>query len=115
VTPNPDHALWPSQVVRVRLILDTLKNAKLVPKGAVQIGQNGPYIFVVKKDSTLDLRQVKPGQQQDGGLTVIEEGVQPRETVVVRGQLQLAPGTRVIAKEENLPDEADREKAETRP
>ena len=58
VTPNPDHALWPSQVVRVRLILDTLKNAKLVPKGAVQIGQNGPYIFVVKKDSTLDLRQV---------------------------------------------------------
>ena len=103
VTPNPDHALWPSQFVHVRLILDTLKNAKLVPKGAVQIGQNGPYIFVVKKDSTLDLRQVKPGQQQDGGLTVIEEGVQPGETVVVRGQLQLAPGTRVIAKEENIP------------
>ena len=115
VTPNPDHALWPSQFVRVRLILDTLKNAKLVPKGAVQIGQNGPYIFVVKKDSTLDLRQVKPGQQQDGGLTVIEEGVQPGETVVVRGQLQLAPGTRVIAKEEDIPDEAGGEKAETRP
>ena len=113
VTPNPDHALWPSQFVHVRLILDTLKSAKLVPNGAVQIGQNGPYIFVVKKDSTLDLRQVKPGQQQDGGLTVIEEGVQPGETVVVRGQLQLAPGTRVIAKEENLPDEAGGEKAET--
>ena len=112
----PDHALWPSQVVRVRLILDTLKNAKLVPKGAVQIGQNGPYIFVVKKDSTLDLRQVKPGQQQDDGLTVIEEGVQPGETVVVRGQLQLAPGTQVIAKEEKIsPDEADGEKAGTRP
>ena len=116
VTPNRDHALWPSQVVRVRLILDTLKNAKLVPKGAVQIGQNGPYIFVVKKDSTLDLRQVKPGQQQDDGLTVIEEGVQPGETVVVRGQLQLAPGTQVIAKEEKiLPDEAGGEKAGTRP
>jgi multidrug efflux system membrane fusion protein len=82
---------------------------------AVQIGQNGPYIFVVKKDSTLDLRQVKPGQQQDDGLTVIEEGVQPGETVVVRGQLQLAPGTRVIAKEENLPGEAGGEKAETVP
>ena len=64
VTPNPDRALWPSQFVHVRLILDTLKNAKLVPSGAVQIGQNGPYVFVVKKDSTLDLRQVKPGQQQ---------------------------------------------------
>ena len=65
VTPNPDHALWPSQFVHVRLILDTLKNARLVPNGAVQIGQNGPYIFVVKKDSTLDLRQVKPGQKQE--------------------------------------------------
>ena len=57
ITPNPDRALWHAQFVRVRLILDTLKDANLVPRGAVQIGQNGPYIFVVKKDSTLDLRQ----------------------------------------------------------
>jgi multidrug efflux system membrane fusion protein len=98
VTPNPDRALWPSQFVHVRLILDILKNSKLVPSGAVQIGQNGPYIFVVKSDSTLDLRQVKPGQRQ-GDLTVITEGVNSGETVVVSGQLQLAPGTKVIAKE----------------
>ena len=97
VTPNPDRALWPSQFVQVRLILDTLKDASLVPNGAVQIGQNGPYIFVVKSDSTLDLRQVKPGQKQ-GDLTVITEGVKPGETVVVAGQLQLAPGAKVIAK-----------------
>ena len=64
----------------------------------MQIGQNGPYIFVVKSDSTLDLRQVKPGQRQ-GDLTVITEGVNSGETVVVSGQLQLAPGTKVIAKE----------------
>ena len=63
VTPNPDRALWPSQFVHVRLILDMLKNAKLVPNGAVQIGQNGPYIFVVKPDSTLDLRQVQAGTE----------------------------------------------------
>lgn len=109
VTPNPDHALWPSQFVHVRLILDQIKDAKLVPNGAVQIGQKGPYIFVVKKDSTLDLRQVNPGQKQDGNLTVIEEGVEPGETVVVRGQLQLAPGTKVVVKEEEKtpPDEAD--------
>ena len=100
VTPNPDHLLWPSQFVHVRLILDIIKGAKLVPNGAVQVGQNGPYIFVVKKDSTLDLRQVKPGQKQSGDLTVIKQGVEPGETVVVRGQLQLAPGTKVIAKEE---------------
>ena len=108
VTPNPDHALWPSQFVHVRLILDTIKSARLVPNGAVQIGQNGPYIFVVKEDSTLDLRQVKPGQKQSGDLTVIKEGVEPGETVVVRGQLQLAPGTKVIVKEETQasPNEA---------
>jgi multidrug efflux system membrane fusion protein len=98
VTPNPDRALWPSQFVHVRFILDVLKDSKLVPSGAVQIGQNGPYIFVVKSDSTLDLRPVKPGQRQ-GDLTVITEGVNTGETVVVSGQLQLAPGTKVAPKE----------------
>jgi multidrug efflux system membrane fusion protein len=98
VTPNPDRALWPSQFVHVRLILDILKDAKLIPSGAVQVGQNGPYVFVVKPDSTLDLRQVKPGQRH-GDLTVITEGVNAGETVVVSGQLQLAPGAKVAPKE----------------
>ena len=98
MTPNPDRALWPSQFVRVRLILDILKEAKLVPSSAVQMGQNGPYVFVVKADSTLDLRQVKPGQRQED-LTVITEGVQAGEVVVVSGQLQLAPGAKVVVKE----------------
>jgi multidrug efflux system membrane fusion protein len=99
VTPNPDRALWPSQFVRVRLILDLLKDAMMVPSGAVQIGQNGPYVFVVKPDSTLDLRPVKPGQAH-GDETVITEGVKPGELVVISGQLQLAPGAKVVAKEE---------------
>ncbi len=99
VTPNPDRALWPSQFVRVRLILDVLKDAKLVPSGAVQIGQNGPYVFVVKADSTLDLRPVKPGQPH-GDETVITEGLQPGELVVVSGQLQLAPGAKVVVSKE---------------
>src|SRR5213076_785083 len=97
-TDNHDRGLWPAQFVRVRLILETLKNATLVPSGAVQIGQNGPYVFVVKPDSTLDLRQVKAGQRQ-GDLTVITEGVNSGETVVVSGQLQLAPGTKVAPRE----------------
>lgn len=101
VTPNPDHALWPSQFVRVRLILDVLKEAKLVPSGAVQIGQNGPYVFVVKSDSTLDLRSVKPGQRQ-GDFTVITDGLKPGETVVVSGQLQLAPGTKVVPQQTEM-------------
>jgi len=70
----------------------------LVPASAVQIGQNGPYVFVVKPDSTLDLRRVKQGQNH-GDLTVISEGVKPGETVVVSGQLQLAPGAKVNPQE----------------
>jgi multidrug efflux system membrane fusion protein len=105
ITPNPDRALWPQQFVHVRLILDTLKAAKLVPSSAVQIGQNGPYLFVVKPDSTLDLRQVKPGQQQ-GDLTVIDDGVDVGETVVTSGQLQLSPGAKVVIKEDKPPESA---------
>jgi len=95
VTPNPDRALWPSEFVRVRFILDTLKNATLVPAEAVQVSQSGPFVFVVKPDNTVDLRPVKPGQRQEGDLTVVETGVKPDETVVVTGQLALAPGAKV--------------------
>jgi multidrug efflux system membrane fusion protein len=95
VTPNPDRALWPSEFVRVRFILDMLKNATLVPAQAVQVSQSGPFVFVVKPDNTVDLRPVKPGQRQEGDLTVIESGVKPGERVVVTGQLALAPGAKV--------------------
>jgi multidrug efflux system membrane fusion protein len=98
VTPNPDRALWPSEFVRVRFILDNIKDARLVPAQAVQISQSGPFVFVVKADNTVDLRPVKPGQRQDGDLTVIESGVEPDETVVVTGQLALAPGTKIDPK-----------------
>ena len=103
VTPNPDHALWPSEFVRVRFILDSLKDANLVPSQAVQISQSGPFVFVVKPDNTVDLRQVKPGQRQDGDTQVIEDGLKAGETVVVTGQLALAPGTKVEPKPYNPP------------
>lgn len=96
VTPNPDRALWPSEFVRVRFILDMLKDATLVPSQAVQISQSGPFVFVVKPDNTVDLRPVKPAQRQEGDLTVIESGVKPGETVVVTGQLALSPGAKVV-------------------
>ena len=101
VTPNPDRALWPSEFVRVRFILDVIKDAKLVPAQAVQISQSGPFVFVMKPDNTVDLRPVKPGQRQDGDLTVIESGVEPDETVVVTGQLALAPGNKIDPKPYN--------------
>ena len=97
VTPNPDRALWPSEFVRVRFILDILKDAKLVPSQAVQVSQSGPFVFVVKPDNTVELRAVKPGQRQQGDLMVIENGVKPDETVVVTGQLALSPGAKSSA------------------
>ena len=98
VTPNPDHAFWPMEFVRVRFILDVVKDAQLVPSQAVQISQGGPFVFVVKPDNTVDLRPVKPGQRQDGDLTVVESGINAGEIVVVTGQLALAPGMKVDPK-----------------
>jgi multidrug efflux system membrane fusion protein len=106
VTPNPDHAFWPSEFVRVRFILDTIKDARLVPSQAVQISQSGPFVFVLKPDNTVDLRPVKPGQRQDGDMTVIESGVEADETVVVTGQLALAPGAKVEPKPYSAPQAA---------
>ena len=109
VTPNPDRALWPSEFVRVRFILDTIKDARLVPSQAVQISQSGPFVFVIKPDNTVDLRPVKPGQRQDGDMIVVESGVEAGETVVVTGQLALAPGAKVDPKPYNPapPNEAN--------
>jgi len=103
VTPNPDHAFWPMEFVRVRFILDVIKEAQLVPAQAVQISQSGPFVFVVKDDNTVDLRPVKPGQRQDQNMMVIEQGVKPGENVVVTGQLALAPGMKVEPKPYNPP------------
>ena len=107
VTPNPDRAFWPAEFVRVRFILDKVKDANLVPSQAVQISQNGPFVFVVKPDNTVDLRQIKPGQRQDGDLQVIENGLNVGETVVVTGQLALAPGTKVEPKPYAPPEVID--------
>ena len=95
-TPNADHHFWPGAFVHVRLILDTLKDAKLVPGQAVQISQRGPYVFVLKPDGTLEQRPVKPGQRQ-GDFVVVLDGLKAEETVVTSGQLALAPGMHVNA------------------
>jgi multidrug efflux system membrane fusion protein len=114
ISPNPDRSLWPGEFVRVRFILDALKGAKLVPAQAVQISQRGPFIFVLKPDNTVDQRPVKPGQRQDGDLVVIEDGVQPDETVVVTGQLALAPGAKVSPQMMNPQDSGKQLQGELR-
>ncbi len=91
---NADHRLWPGQFARVSLRLTTLSNAIVVPSQAVQTGQDGQYVFVVKQDSTVEQRPVTTGQSvaQD---VVVQKGLTPGEVVVTEGQLRLEPGSKV--------------------
>jgi len=97
--PNANERLWPGQYVRVRLSLTVQKNATVVPTRAVQTGNSGKYVFVVRKDQTVELRPVKTGHVS-GGDTVIEEGLQPEEQVVTDGHLQLIEGATVEVRAE---------------
>ena len=92
--PNPDHRLWPGRFVRVRLLLSTIPGAILVPAVAPQLSAKGPFVYVVKPDSTAEMRPVKTGQRQ-GDSIVIEEGVKAGEKIVVTGQLGVTPGGKV--------------------
>ncbi len=98
-SPNQDHALWPGQFVEVVLTLTTEKNRVLVPTEAVQTGQQGQYVYVVKDDMTAELRAVKPSRVFDRW-TLIDTGVAPGEMVVTDGQLRLVPGAKVEIKAE---------------
>jgi multidrug efflux system membrane fusion protein len=89
--PNKERDLWPGQFVTVRLILSTEKDAILVPYEAVQLGQKGPYAFVISSDNKADLRQVTVGDREDDEI-IIEKGIKEGEKVVTVGQLGLSPG-----------------------
>jgi membrane fusion protein, multidrug efflux system len=91
---NPDHHFWPGQFVDVKLLLATNKSAVLIPNQAAQISQKGPFVYVVKPDSTAELRPVVLGQRQ-GDEVVVTKGVAPNESVVVTGQLLVRPGGKV--------------------
>jgi multidrug efflux system membrane fusion protein len=97
--PNVDRRLWPGQFVSVSLTLSVKKGAVVVPTSAVQTGQRGQFIFVVKSDLTVESRPVVAGESV-GGETVIDNGVRAGERVVTDGQLRLVPGTRVEIKAE---------------
>lgn len=94
--PNTDLRLWPGQFTRVTLRLTTLSNATVVPSQAVQTGQDGQFVFVVKQDSTVDVRPVTVAQRI-GETVVIGKGLTPGERIVTEGQLRLEQGTRIQA------------------
>src|SRR5215471_10867875 len=91
---NADHGLWPGQFLTVTLDLTTENDAIVVPAAAVQPSQAGQYVYVVKPDKSVELRNVVIVRQQ-GEQMVIAQGLAPGEEVVTEGQLRLTPGTHV--------------------
>jgi multidrug efflux system membrane fusion protein len=95
--PNGSGALWPGQFVNVVLALSTEPNALVIPTQALQSGQEGQYVFVVKSDMTVEARPVTVARTQ-GPVAVIAKGLAADERVVTDGQLRLAPGSKVEIK-----------------
>lgn len=97
VVNNKEELLWPGAYVWVSVLLKTENNALVVPKEAVQIGQQGPYIFVIGADNKVDLRLVTVGYEVEGK-KIILSGVKEGERVVTNGQINLKPGSTVWIK-----------------
>jgi multidrug efflux system membrane fusion protein len=95
--PNSDRRLWPGQFVNVKVTLTSDPRAVVVPSTAVQAGQQGTFVFVVKNDQTVELRPVVVARTR-GDESVMKSGVKTGETVVTDGQIRLVPGSRVSVK-----------------
>jgi membrane fusion protein, multidrug efflux system len=95
--PNSDHLFWPGQFVKVRLILKTLKDVAVIPADALQLSQQGTFVYVIGADNTVQPRPVSVGQRQGvgGEMVAIDSGLKNGEKVVITGQLTLGPGAPV--------------------
>jgi multidrug efflux system membrane fusion protein len=91
---NHKNLLWPGQFVNVRILLRTEDDVLTVPSVAVQRGNNGLFVYVVKPDTTVEARPVKVAADT-GEFAVVDNGLQAGEQVVVDGQYRLQPGARV--------------------
>jgi membrane fusion protein, multidrug efflux system len=100
---NDDERLWPGEFVNARLVLSTRQNAITVPAQTVMQGPEGPYIYVIKPDDTVERRNVKVAATQDGR-AIIQEGLNVGDRVVVNGQYRLSDGAKVAP---SVPQRAD--------
>jgi membrane fusion protein, multidrug efflux system len=91
---NEHNTLWPGQFVNARVLVRTDRGALTIPTSAVQLGPNGPFTYVVKNDSTVEMRPLKIGEES-GGMTIIKDGVVLNERVVTSNQYRLQPGSHV--------------------
>jgi len=92
--PNPLHRLWPGQLVSVRLLVETVPNGLTIAASAVQQNQNGSYVYVVKNDSTVEMRPVTVSQIVQGD-ALLASGIVAGEKVVIDGQYRLQQGSTV--------------------
>jgi multidrug efflux system membrane fusion protein len=92
--PNTDRFLWPGQFVHVSLILTVQPKAVVIPLRAVQTGEKGSFVFVVKPDGSAEMRPVVVGRTA-GAEAVIAQGVSADETVITDGHLKVWPGGKV--------------------
>ena len=95
--PNPENRLWPGQFVDAALVLYVQPDAIVIPSRAIQTGQKGTFVFVVKADGTVEARPITIDRPINSE-TVISKGLAKGETVVVDGQLRLVPGAKVVEK-----------------
>jgi len=112
IFPNTDDRLWPGQFVNVVLTLSVQKDAVVVQSAALQTGQQGQFIYVVRDDGTAEMRPVTAGRTYQN-YTVIESGLAAGEKVVTDGQMLLMPGAQVMVKnpdEQNPPGTAGKVK-----
>jgi len=95
---NKDKRLWPGQFVNISLKMGERRGVVTISSRAVQMGQHGPYVFVVKSDMTAETRQVEVSDETDG-MAVVEKGIAAGETVVTDGHIKVLPGGPVTVKE----------------
>jgi multidrug efflux system membrane fusion protein len=91
---NKRNTLWPGQYVNARVLVRTERNALTVPTSAIQLGPNGPFTYVVKNDSTVEVRPLELGEES-GGRTVVKKGIALNERVVTSNQYRLQAGVHV--------------------
>lgn len=101
--PNEKNRLWPGQFVHLRLLVETARDAITLPSAAVQHGQIGQYVYVVKPDSTVS-RQIVETARDDGELTIISKGLTEGQIVVRNGQSRLRAGSRIAANDPSRPN-----------
>jgi multidrug efflux system membrane fusion protein len=101
--PNKERKLWPGTFVNVRLVTSTERDALTVPLDAIQQGPQGSFVFVVGPDNRVAVRPVSVGQTF-GAEALITHGLSAEESVVVRGQYRLSPGTLVVLADADKPD-----------